>query len=199
MSRTDAMTPENPANSAQSRENAALAMKIFMASWTLGFFALIGAYFYLRFNASVWPPPGSPPPPRGLTALSTVVAVTASVVLQRGVGALDAGRFAEWARALRRGTALGVLFLLLQVAAGAAAVSRGLVPQLNAYAGMFWITAAFHALHVVIGVAALAVLASRARRLGADKDAIAPRLWVDYWHGVDFAWVCVFLAMFLPG
>lgn len=197
MSRTDALISENPSD---PRANALLAMKIFMASWTLSFFALIGAYFYLRFNADVWPPPGSPPPPIALTALSTVVAVGSSVVLQRGVTALDAGRHASFVRALAATTALGALFLVLQLAAGAQAAGRGLVPNLNAYAGMFWVTAVFHALHVVVGVVALAVLFSRARA-GAytDGDAIAPRLWVYFWHGVDFVWLCVFFAMFLPG
>jgi heme/copper-type cytochrome/quinol oxidase subunit 3 len=200
MSRTSAMMSENPVDPADARANALLAMKIFMASWTLGFFALIGAYFYLRFNAAVWPPAGSPRPPLALTALSTAVAVGSSVVLQRGVAALDAGRRAVFVRALGLATVLGALFLGVQVAAGAQAAATGLIPGLNAYAGMFWVTAAFHALHVVVGVIALAVLFTRARNGAyAGDDTTVPRLWVYFWHGVDFVWLCVFFTMFLPG
>jgi heme/copper-type cytochrome/quinol oxidase subunit 3 len=181
-------------------ENARLAMKIFMASWTLSFFALIGAYLYLRANASVWPPDGAPRPPLGLTAVATAVALSASVVLQRGVNARRAGRPRELRTTLGFAAALGALFLALQTGTGVLAWRQGLVPGLNAYAGLFWLTAAFHAVHVAVGVVALLVLVARSGPTAEfGPDALLPELWVVYWHGVDFVWLCIFAAMFLPG
>jgi len=198
MSQGTALGPDASGDSA--RENALLAMRIFMASWALSFVALIGAYLYLRAQAPVWPPDGAPRPPLGLPGVSTATAVLASVVLQRGLTALRAGRRRLFAQSLGLAAAFGVVFLLMQAGVGAQALALGLRPDLNAYAGLFWVTAAFHALHVLVGVVALAVLWSRARR-GAysANDVLLPSLWTTYWHGVDAVWLCIFFAMFVPG
>ncbi len=183
-----------------SDETAELAMKIFMASWTLSFFALIAAYFYLRLTAGSWPPGGAPRPPLMLTAMSTAAAASSSVVLQMGVNALKAGRRDQLSPALAMAIGLGGLFIAFQLAAGMQAVGRGLVPSLNAYAALFWITAIFHALHVGVGLIALLVLYARARK-GAytPEHHLGLSLWTYYWHGVDLAWLCIFFLMFVPG
>lgn len=198
MSRNGAANPEDQGIS--TRENALFAMKIFMASWVLSFFALIGAYLYLRMGAPVWPPDGAPRPPLGLTAASTGIAIASSLVLQSGINRWLSGRPAALGPALAGTAALGFAFLFLQLGVGAQALGRGLLPNLNAYASLFWVTAVFHALHVAVGVVALGVLAIRARRGELVPQAgSSPHLWAHYWHGVDFVWVCIFLVMFVPG
>lgn len=197
MSRTDAFVPENPGTT-DPNANALLAMKIFLASWMLSFAALIGAYLYFRLGADVWPPDGAPRPPLGPTAASTAVAVISSVTLQRGLDALARGDRGSFSRGLVLTMALGVSFLALQLATGAAAMVRGLTPSLNAYAGLFWVTAVFHAVHVVVGLVALSYLWSRAHRTFSPRDLL-PRLWGYYWHSVDLVWLCIFFTMFVPG
>ena len=52
-----------PALPRRNRASAALlGMAALIASELMLFVAMIGTYFYLRFNTPVWPPPGVPEP-----------------------------------------------------------------------------------------------------------------------------------------
>lgn len=179
---------------------AEFAMKIFMASWTLSFVALIGAYVYMRASSSVWPPDGLSSPPLGLTAVSTVAAFLSSVVLQLGVHRMNRGDSSKLRPALGFAAALGILFLLMQALVGVQSAKIGLLPTSGAYGALFWITACFHAVHVLVGVIALFALFAKTVSGSISKDrTLTVRLWSYYWHGVDAAWLAIFFVMFLPG
>lgn len=193
-------TEAHPESGGAPEGTAEFAMKIFMASWTLSFAALIGAYVYMRTIAEVWPPDGAPRPPLGLTSISTLAAAVSSVVLQLGVHRMNRGDDSQLAPALGFTAGLGFMFLLLQTLVGVQALRMGLAPGLNAYAALFWITAVFHGLHVLVGVVALAILARGALRTRPGPDRrLTIKLWSYYWHGVDAAWLCIFAIMFVPG
>jgi heme/copper-type cytochrome/quinol oxidase subunit 3 len=191
-------TEAHPESTKAPPGTAEFAMKIFMASWTLSFVALISAYVYMRALADLWPPDGAPRPPLKLTTISTVAAVVSSGVLQIGVHRANRGDRSLLAASVGGTAGLGTLFLVLQSLAGVDATARGLVPTLNAYGALFWITAVFHALHVVVGVVALVALWARIRSERAPSS-LTLRLWSYYWHGVDLAWLAIYFVMFLPG
>jgi len=174
------------------------AMKLFMGSWTFSFVALIAAYLVLRFNADIWPPEGLPRPPFLLTGISTFAAIGASVMLQIGVARRKGPRPEQVVSALAFAALLGTIFLALQGAAAMQAIDMGLIPTRNAYTAIFWLTAVFHAVHVLVGVGALVYLWARARESMNDRRMLGIELWTYYWHSIDVAWLAIFLVMFVP-
>ena len=72
----------------------------------------------------------------------------------------------------------------------------GLLPTGGPYPSVFYALTAFHALHVVVGLAALGVLAIRARApRGATRSAV--RLWGMFWHFVGVVWGALYVAVYL--
>lgn len=178
--------------------NARLFMALFLGSWSIGFVALFVAQLYIRLDAAVWPPIGSPPPPRLLTGLSTVAVLASSVVYQMGLWGVEKGRRGHLVLGLGTATALSLVFMTLQWAAGLQAVTRGLAWNQGVYATFFWVTAGFHYLHVAVGFAAGVWMWSRARvGLYTSENHLTVRLWAYYWHSIGLIWVLIYLLVFL--
>jgi heme/copper-type cytochrome/quinol oxidase subunit 3 len=180
--------------------NAKLYMGLFMASWSIGFFALLVANLYFRLDAVTWPPAGAPEPPVLVGGLATLVALASSAAYHWGLTGIEPPRAsrARLVKGLFAATALAFVFLLVQLGAGLAAATRGLVWDRGVYAAFFWITAGFHYLHVVVGFAAGLWLALRARSGAYGPAAHLPvRLWGYYWHSIGLIWVLIYLFLFL--
>ncbi|MEM7676319.1 MAG: cytochrome c oxidase subunit 3, partial [Myxococcota bacterium] len=95
-------------------------------------------------------------------------------------------------------TNLGLLFLLLQVVLAQQAVDLGIVVGTTLYAGLLFGLAAFHALHLVVGVIALGILAAMARQgRFASRSSVELRLWGYYWHFVGGCWLFMYVLLFL--
>lgn len=114
----------------------------------------------------------------------------------------------EWARrrgrsgdprGLRHGlaaaAALGGLFLTGQVAAWRQVLAGGVGLATGPHASFFYLLTGAHAVHVAGGLAALAYVASLARRAPAAALATSAPVGV-YWHFVDGLWLYVFLVLF---
>lgn len=195
--RTSCFVDTATSSAPDSESHARLMMALFMGSWSIGFLALIAAHLYFRLDALVWPPSGAPPPPRLLTGLSTLVAVASSVVYHRAYTRARADH-PGLGRGLLTASGLAALFMLMQVAAGAQAVARGLVWDASAYAAFFWITAGFHLAHVLVGFVAGFWLwqRQRAREL-APGLLLQVELWGYYWHSIGLMWILIYLVVFL--
>jgi heme/copper-type cytochrome/quinol oxidase subunit 3 len=162
---------------ARHQERTALmGMAIFVASWAMLFAALFFAFLLSRVRAPSWPPADLPPLPLGLPALATLALAGSSGLLQRG--------------RVRMSAALGVVFLVLQAVVWRQLLLDGLRPQAGAYASYFFALTVFHALHVLVGLVALGVLAARPRPLSL-------RLWTIYWHMVGIIWGVMFLLVYV--
>lgn len=173
-----------------------VGMVIFLGSWAMMFAALLFAYAVVRARAPAWPPPDLPPLPVLLPGLNTLVIAASSVAVALGVRAHAVGRHLRAAAALAAGATLGALFLVLQGVTWSSLWARGLVPGSGTYASVFYSLTAFHALHVLVGLAALAILAARAwRPRGASRSAI--RLWGLFWHFVGVVWGVLYAAVYL--
>jgi heme/copper-type cytochrome/quinol oxidase subunit 3 len=171
------------------RERTALmGMAVFVASWAMLFAALFFAYGLSRLRAVTWPPADLPPLPLGLPALATLVLAASSGALQRALVRLRAGQPAQ--RSVLLAASLGVAFLLLQAVVWQRMSVAGLHPRAGAYASFFFALTVFHALHVVVGLVALAWLTVRPR-------ALSLRLWSIYWHMVGVIWGVMFLLVYV--
>jgi len=169
-----------------------------LASWTMLFVALFFAYAVLRLRAPAWPPDGLPPLPRALPFLNTLVLLASSAVLHLGVRPEAEDRPGSLRRALLGTLALGSLFLALQLAVWVPLWRSGFRIDSGTYGSIFYSLTVFHAVHVLAGLVALAVLLPGAfsGRLVSGR-ASTVRLSAMFWHFVDAVWVVMFVAVYL--
>ena len=162
-----------------------VGMVVFLGACAMLFAALLLAYAIVRAQASAWPPPGTPPFPRGAAASNGLLLIAAGFALRR-------------ARA--RGTplaaaalGLGALFLLMQGMLWRRLVVGQLGPGSGALGDVFFALSVAHALHVLGGLIAIALLLRR----GAAPEVRARRLRLAtlYMDFVAVVWVIIYVAV----
>jgi len=165
--------------------NGAVGMAVFLGACAMLFAALLFAYAVMRTQASAWPPPGTPPFPRGTAAGNGLLLIAAGFALRRA-----RRRGPGWATAA---LGLGALFLLMQAALWGRLVAAHLGPGTGALGDAFFALSIFHALHVLGGLIAIAaLLRPRAR---ADAHPRRLRLATIYMDFVAAVWVVIFVAV----
>jgi heme/copper-type cytochrome/quinol oxidase subunit 3 len=175
---------------------ARVGMAIFLGSWAMLFAGLFFAYAFVRARAPAWPPLDAPPLPRLIPGLNTLAIAASSAAVARAVRAQELGRLAGASRGLAAAAVLGAIFLSLQALVWADLWQAGLVPSGGPYPSVFYAFTAFHALHVLVGLAALAWWAVRLRSR-ADAARTGVRLWGWYWHFVGVLWVALYATVYL--
>jgi len=187
---------ERRARLGTSEATAYVGMVVFLGSWAMLFAALFFSYALVRSRAPIWPPLDAPVPPRLLPALNTAVIAASSAAVAGALRAAILGRRARVARALAAATALGAAFLALQAVVWVGLWREGLRIEGGPYPSVFYSLTALHALHVAVGVGALAVLAARALR-APGPSRVAVRLWGMYWHFVGIVWGVLYATVYL--
>ena len=183
----------------ESRRTSFVGMVMALASWTMLFVALFFSYAVLRLNAATWPPDGLAPLPRALPFLNTLVLLASSVFLHRGTRPEAESKPGTLRRALLGTMALGGLFLALQLAVWIPLWQTGFrIDNTGSYGSIFYGLTVFHALHVLAGLLALAVLLPGAfsGRLASGRSSRV-RVSAMFWHFVDVVWVVMFVAVYL--
>ncbi|HYG68125.1 MAG TPA: cytochrome c oxidase subunit 3 [Anaeromyxobacteraceae bacterium] len=173
---------------------AHVGMAVFLGSWAMLFVGLFFAYAFVRARAPGWPPPDAPPLPRLLPGLNTLAVAASSLAVIRAVRAEERGRSGSAAAALAIAALLGAVFLALQLVVWSGLWRAGLVASGGPYPSVFYALTTFHALHVLVGLGALAALAFRVRAGGARTGV---RLWGWYWHFVAIVWVVLYVTLYL--
>jgi cytochrome c oxidase subunit 3 len=175
---------------------AYVGMVVFLGSWAMMFAALFFSYALVRSRAPVWPPLDVPALPLLLPAVNTAVIAASSAAVVAALRAATLGRRGRAARALVAAGALGAVFLALQAAVWVGLWRDGLRIEGGPYPSVFYSLTALHALHVAVGVVALAMLAARALR-GTGPSRLAVRLWGMYWHFVGIVWGVLYVTVYL--
>ncbi len=176
-----------------TERTAHVGMAVFLGSWAMLFVGLFFAYAFVRARAPVWPPLDAPPLPRLLPGLNTLVIAASSAFVVGAVRGQERGRARSARLGLAVAAALGAIFLALQVLVWTELWRRGLVPSGGPYPSVFYAFTVFHALHVAVGLVALAWLASAAAR--ASRTQV--RLWGWYWHFVGLVWAALYATVYL--
>jgi heme/copper-type cytochrome/quinol oxidase subunit 3 len=173
-------------------------MVIFLGSWAMMFGSLFFAYGMVRARANAWPPPDLPELPLGLPGFNTIVLAASSALLQLGVGWLRSGKSSFVGPAVAASFALGTLFLALQVVTWQGLLDEGLTPRGGPYPSVFYALTCFHALHVLVGIVALAWIC-RGVFVGKYNPArfLTVRLWTLYWHFVGAVWAVMFFTVYV--
>jgi len=177
---------------------ATVGMVVFLASWAMLFAGLFFSYGLLRARTPVWPPLDQPPLPILLPAVNTAVVALGSGAVILALRFLRLGRLRRGSWALAASAGLGTVFLALQVVVWAGLHRAGLVPSGGPYASVFYALTCVHALHVLVGIAALAWLATRgfAGTVTAHRH-LPVRLWGMYWHFVGLVWLVLYSTVYL--
>ncbi|MDQ6614763.1 MAG: heme-copper oxidase subunit III [Actinomycetota bacterium] len=166
---------------------------VWLASELMFFSGLFAAYFTLRAQSAVWPPPGVDLDTVAATG-ATILLVASSGTMQLGVRAVardDRPAFVRWLAAT---FVLGTVFVLLQVRDWSRLhFSVGT----HAYGSAFYLMTGFHGLHVIGGLLAMTVIAGRAssRRFGSG-DLPSVEMLSYYWHFVDVVWIGLWATIF---
>jgi heme/copper-type cytochrome/quinol oxidase subunit 3 len=170
---------------------------LLVATETALFGTVLASYYYLRFDATSWPPPGIEPPDVALP-----LALTGALVLT-SVPALLAVRAARRGEA---GTAFRMILLALLVQAGYLAVQIILFkrdlgefsPRDTAYGSIYFTLLGLHHVHVVIGL--LLELGLLVKLLGGltNYRVIGVRAVAIYWYFVNAMAVLVVLTQLSP-
>jgi heme/copper-type cytochrome/quinol oxidase subunit 3 len=178
--------------------NARLGMLMLLGGETMFFGGLVIAFLQLRLGAPVWPPPGQPRLPIGLTAVNTVILLASSFTLVWALRAVRAGDEPGLGRWLRWTWGLGALFLLIQGVEWTRLVHFGLRVSSGIYGATFYTLIGVHGAHVLGAVAWLTVILWLARQGRFTRHRhVALVCCAMYWHYVVALWPVLYLLVYL--
>jgi heme/copper-type cytochrome/quinol oxidase subunit 3 len=186
----DAAAVRRATSARASRPAALWGMLILIAAEATLFGALIGTYYYLRFNTVVWPPEGIPEPELLVPLILLGVLVLTSIPMQLASNAARAGRLAATRLAL-------TVALVVQCGYFAYSVHdfRDQLHQFDitrdAYSSIYYTLLGADHGHVFLGILFnVWLLAKLARGLTTYRvNAVQAVTW--YWHAVNILTVVV--------
>ena len=179
-------------------ETRKLGMWIFLASETMFFTGLIGAYIVLRSATPHWPVPSTvlniP-----LTAFNTFVLIVSSATLVRGLIAAQEGDKEGMQVGLFLTVLLGSLFLIIQAHEYHTLIhEKHFTPSSGIFGSAFFTMTGFHGAHVLIGVICMAFVFIRSLRGGyTPTECRGIEVAGLYWHFVDLVWIILFTIVYL--
>ena len=211
----DPLPAEQFDDALQQRHASTLGMWTFLATEILFFGVLFVSFYAMRIR---WPADfadGAHHLKWYLGAINTAVLLTSSLFMALAVHAAADGNRKHIGRWLLLTIALGFVFLGIKFTEYAIEYHEHLLPHwhfsavddatgaprpehLPLFMSAYFITTAFHALHVTIGLGALAVLWIMNRRHQFSAAYHTPVEIVGlYWHFVDVVWVFLFPTLYL--
>jgi cytochrome c oxidase subunit III len=185
--------PASPTH-AQRPQLLAVGVMIWLGSEFMFFSSLFAAFFTIRANAKVWPPPGTKLDTYQ-ALIFTFVLLASSPTMQMGVWAAERGERAKARFWTVVSIFLGAAFLANQMYEWRTVPFR---PSTNAYGSLFYIMSGLHGLHVLLGLVAMGFLLMRMKGPRGDAGELPVFQAVSYyWHFVDIVWIGLFSALFL--
>jgi heme/copper-type cytochrome/quinol oxidase subunit 3 len=178
--------------------NTQIAIVAVIVSELMLFAGLIGGYLIFRLRSVEWPPEGLPRLPIALTAVNTLVLVGSVWPMRAALASMRANRVAEAGRAATQAALLGTLFVATQGVEWFRLVRHGLTIGSGGWGGAFYVLIGCHAVHVLVAIAFVSVVALLARRGRFDAKRHAPlEMATVYWYFVVALWVGLFGLVYL--
>ena len=172
-------------------------MTIFGASETMLFGLLLGTYWYLRFRAVHWPPPGIESPKVALPFALTAVLVASSVPIQLASQAARTGRLGAARGALTVALVTQASYFAVQIHLFLADLDK-LTPQQRAYGSIYFTLVGAHHAHVAVGLLLDVWLLLRLVGGLTTYRVNGLRATAFYWHFVNALAVLVVLTQVSP-
>ncbi len=171
-----------------------LTMWLFIISDAVTFGAFLFSYGYIRVSAANWTRPFESASVINVIVM-TVVLITSSLTMLGAVDASKAGDKAKAMRFLYSTMALGALFAALHLREWFQLFGRGITLSSGLFGQTFFTITGLHLLHVISGVIALFVVATR-----YSSGKLTPGYVENtglYWHFVDLVWMFVVPLVYL--
>ncbi len=159
-------------------------MAMLVASEATLFGTFIGSYYYLRFRAAHWPPPGTPEPRVVVPLIMVGILATTSLPMQLAARAVRRGRL--WATRALLVWALVVQcgYLVYEIHDYVQQLHRS-APQDNAYSSVYYVLLGADHAHVAIGVLLVVWLLWKLARGLTMYRLNAVQVVTFYWHAVN--------------
>lgn len=174
------------------------AIWIFIFAEMLAFGVLFVAYAFARaknvelFNASQLTLS------RASGAINTLVLITSSYLVVRGVAAIKAGLNKQCAHWLMGAFLLGGVFVGIKMVEFSAKYAADISMSTNNFYMFYLSLTFFHFMHVLMGMVILAYIIVKAHRGGYNaEDYVGVETGASFWHMVDFLWIILFPLIYI--
>ncbi len=190
----------SPPATVQPRLGGDLAMWIFILAELAAF-----SLFILAFSITQWLQPQLFAEGRAQLDSSTGWAMTAGLLSSGFLAALAVERLRhnharQASILLLAAIACGLVYVVLKLNEYSHLAHAGFGLEHNTFFTLYWLTTAFHFLHVLLGLLILGFLCLRCwqRAYGAG-NVTGVESGVLYWHMIDLVWVIIFPLVYLLG
>jgi cytochrome c oxidase subunit 3 len=170
-------------------------MWLFLGSEIMFFTGFFGAYIVARSAAidSIVQPLD-----KTLGALNTLILITSSLTMALAVVFSKRGDKKNTGTWLAATFLLACGFLVVKAFEYSHHFEEHIYPSSDIFHGFYYLLTGFHALHVIGGMIAIAILWWRNRRGDFDDHYNDPvEITGLYWHFVDLVWIFLFPALYL--
>ena len=194
----------------QQRETARIGMWVFLMTEVMFFGSLFVVYFY---DHRLYPDAFESAGRRtelGLGAVNTAVLLLSSLTMALAVHAAKQGRGRALLQRLIMTMTLGAAFLALKALEYVHHIQDHLLPgpafvyapavlarHAELFFYLYFAMTGLHALHMIVGLAWLAVLAVRTRSRENDDHFTPVEIAGLYWHFIDVVWIFLFPMFYL--
>lgn len=191
---------------ARSNDNQKFAMWLFIASETIIFSVIIGAYAVFRVNEpdvvhEIHEALGL----GGLliVTFNSFLLLTSSWAMVMGLREIQRGNRAGMIRWFWLVALLGVAFLGIQYYEYGQLAEKGVTlgfrgdSEFPGFGQYFYAPTAFHGAHVFVGVLWCLEVIRRANKGVYDENPVGVEIFGLYWHYVDVVWVLLFALIYL--
>ncbi len=192
-------------------ETAELGMWVFLATEVLLFGGLILSYFVYRHDYSAGFAAASRHTEIAIGTANTAILLTSSFLVAWAVEIFSPETRKLCAGLLSGAIVLGLAFIVLKGIEYVGEYREHLVPGIDfnfeaneangaqVFFVFYFVATAIHALHMVIGIGLLAVMAVLTWRAPNTRHRAALHSSALYWHFVDVVWIFLFALIYLPG
>jgi cytochrome c oxidase subunit 3 len=192
-------------------ETAELGMWVFIATEVLLFGGLVLGYCVYRHAYPAAFAAASRQTEIAIGTANTAILLTSSFLVACAVDTFATETRKTCVALLSGAIVLGLLFIVLKGIEYAGEYREHLVPGVDfRFAGEFahgamlffifyFVATAIHALHMLVGIGLLAVLAGLSWRAPTPRHRAALHSAALYWHFVDVVWIFLFALIYLPG
>jgi heme/copper-type cytochrome/quinol oxidase subunit 3 len=174
--------------------SALLGMAILIASEATLFAALIGTYFYLRFETAVWPPRGVPEPDALVPVILVGALALTSIPVQLAWRSVRTGRVAAARLFLVAALVVQAGYFVWAVHDFADQVRRTPITE-NAYTSIYYVLLGADHAHVFVGLLFSTWLLLKLVRGLTVYRANAAQAITWYWHFVNLVTVVVLATL----
>ena len=210
MPEIEAIAPQF-ASARHRNDTAELGMWVFIASEVLLFGGLILGYFVYRHTYTADFAAASRHTSIAIGTANTAILLTSSFLVACAVDAASAETRRLVAMLLSGAILLGVTFIVLKGIEYSDEYREHLVPGIDfsfdavhangaqLFFVFYFVATSIHALHMLVGIVLLAVLARLNYRSPTARHHAALHSAALYWHFVDIVWIFLFALIYLPG